>query len=215
MKRKQSQVEVVHSSATSFSSPYFENNACSILDCQEISYWKALLDAYPGVLESIDVKVKESGDKKFGFNHLETSLREMDDYLFRDLAYQLQDRLIETFGVGKTKKTSTVSTTNLSGAFLTKTELVKIIQWKMTRGKVRPYMKFILANTEANIKKISFDAFKIVDQIWMNIDRSNKEKHIASLRNEKTKSLMRQAIEKMSCKEMKGLRLRVCVSGCM
>lgn len=215
MKRKQSQIsEDVGAGATmststfltssSFSSPFLKKNACPILTCHDVNHWRALLGVYCQLIESIDVKVKDSGDKNFGFNHLETSLKEMDDYLFKDLFLELQQRRSVTQERGGTTKKELNPTDRLvSDSFVTKTELVKIIQWKMTRGKVRPYMKFILTNNDKTVRKISSEAFNIVDHI--NIDTSDKKKYIASLKRESTRVSMRKALEKLSCKEMKGL----------
>lgn len=50
--------------------------------------------------------------------------------------------------------------------YLEKAELVKLMEWKLTRGKFRPRLaEFIQSNTEENIKKITETSFKQIEQV--------------------------------------------------
>lgn len=112
-----------------------------------------LLEASKSLYDDITQELSDQSSKKY--NHGEWTLAQLDDYRCQGLPKTLSKRYAEN-----------------KQAWLTKEELVLIMDWKLAKGKFRPTLpKLINSNTKEAVEDITKHGF----QIWLDFTNG---KHI-------------------------------------
>lgn len=86
-----------------------------------------------------------------------------DPVVWEQVAEQYKAMLVEKGGkdlVAMDDFCTTLSTKLQDEPFISKEDLIKIIQWKFAKGKPRQYMKYIQANMDEEVKEYSNKAFR-------------------------------------------------------